>query len=582
MPAGSENDPITLDSDDEVAETEPARSKRADDDGPVPKRQKTATDSTADTAAGPANATGSLDAGAALLLSFSKARPAPEPAEPAEDRANPPHPLAVPSFARPRTSGSLEHPAMTHRPPPAPPTLHAASPPAFFATSGSPSSAATAAGWPARSEATPTIARHRPLTRGGTVLDFGPDDEFTHGAGPSLPRQKSRRISDQRRVDFAGLDDEAGAPAADAGTPRTKETQPKPAPYYAKFTLEQVKGKIRELEELDEDANYEEINELETHKIFLRAKRHRAKNNPEMTPAEVARRTLEIMKDICATELSSTFKPNFDVRRYVRSVVENIGGWKHDKGSSGTLFAGGATQSGKSAFKSVLILIAKHFGLPVIIVTKGVGESKDLTQKLSEQIDSASEEQSLAELKGDLGVGTPVDLQYVRSVSVRDGKKHAFTLEDCLKAGGVIVSAESASQVNKVANAVRILREEDPDFAFVLVFDEADDYIRRPPGAYDRIQLERAHERIRGLKPALELNVSATLLPLMATAIEQDVDIQPNQVHMTLTNNYVGLLDAVYGSFDIIFGPSRTHSPAIPTIHPPCAGFYLVPRLTAC
>ena len=37
-----------------------------------------------------------------------------------------------------------------------------------------------------------------------------------------------------------------------------------------------------------------------------------------------------------------------------------------------------------------------------------------------------------------------------------------------------------------------------------------------------------------------------------------------------------------YGNFGIVLGQSLMHSPAMPTIHRPCAVFYLVPELTAC
>ena len=47
-------------------------------------------------------------------------------------------------------------------------------------------------------------------------------------------------------------------------------------PYYANFTLEQVKQRIEELDD-DDDANYNEIVELEAHKHLLRLKRQRAK-----------------------------------------------------------------------------------------------------------------------------------------------------------------------------------------------------------------------------------------------------------------------------------------------------------------
>ena len=50
-------------------------------------------------------------------------------------------------------------------------------------------------------------------------------------------------------------------------------------PYYVNFTLEEVKQRIDALDDDDDDANYNEIVELEAHKQSLRLKRHRAKTS---------------------------------------------------------------------------------------------------------------------------------------------------------------------------------------------------------------------------------------------------------------------------------------------------------------
>ena len=50
-------------------------------------------------------------------------------------------------------------------------------------------------------------------------------------------------------------------------------------PHYVNFTLEEVKQRIDDLDDDDDDANYNEIVELEAHKQSLRLKRHRAKTS---------------------------------------------------------------------------------------------------------------------------------------------------------------------------------------------------------------------------------------------------------------------------------------------------------------
>lgn len=250
-------------------------------------------------------------------------------------------------------------------------------------------------------------------------------------------------------------------------------------------------------------------------------------------PTDVDKHTQEILAEVGRRGLQT----NFDVESYVRAVIENIDAWKKDADAEHILYAGGATQSGKSAFKSVLILIAQRFGLAVVVVTKGVGESKDLTEKLLRQL--------TLQLNGH-GV-----CKYMRSVSQFPGQKWASSLEDCINNHGVIVTAHTASQVNKVTNAIRDVQEAAEAAGglnvpgFIVAFDESDDFQRREIDAPEKIQLEKAHERLRDHGPALQLNVSATLLSLFGTAQETGNTIYPNQVFQTeLGANYHGLLSA--------------------------------------
>eukprot|EP00040_Diaphanoeca_grandis_P015823 m.81180 g.81180 ORF g.81180 m.81180 type:complete len:378 (-) comp25393_c0_seq2:1283-2416(-) len=218
---------------------------------------------------------------------------------------------------------------------------------------------------------------------------------------------------------------------------------------------------------------------------------------------------------------------NFDVEKFVKRLVEialQNKGVPREQQKMENLYAGGQTQSGKSAFKAVLLVVGNHFEIPTIIVTKGVDESADLAVKLQRLL------------------GSHQMKEYVRAQT----RNTPLVLQDCFQHHGAVVSAHTARQTNKQKQELDAFLEEHSEKGkFFLVFDEADDFIRRSKDDAP-IELEKAHERLLKMKPCCNLSVSATLMPVLIRDHGRDLNIRGRDFFLTNQSDaYHGLLDAV-------------------------------------
>jgi hypothetical protein len=182
------------------------------------------------------------------------------------------------------------------------------------------------------------------------------------------------------------------------------------------------------------------------------------------------------------------FIEKFAERRFLTKEKESSSG---EKSSFDPFLVGGRTQSGKTSFKAVCALTCNKMQLPLVIITKGVAESKELYAKLKDFL-------------GDLAVS-----EYLVTPSrgqPRDYMK--FTLHKF----GVIVVADTAPQINRAADAVSEYLDSDPTKRFAVIVDECDDMYRTTGRTQ---KTEQAYDRLMAMDPIMKLMISATLVPLI-------------------------------------------------------------------
>ena len=154
----------------------------------------------------------------------------------------------------------------------------------------------------------------------------------------------------------------------------------------------------------------------------------------------------------------------------------------------------GKTQSGKSGVKGTIRCIAGFLKCPVFIITKGVAESHNLCQKLKGYARGTSLEFNIQTASG----------------GQRKFSEHSKPL--LISDGGTLVAADTKAQIELLIKAIMQLREADQDRSFILIVDECDAMYRTE----DQSQaVEKAYKELLGLRPALTIMISATMVPLL-------------------------------------------------------------------
>lgn len=229
---------------------------------------------------------------------------------------------------------------------------------------------------------------------------------------------------------------------------------------------------------------------------------------PAADQAAVDARAQQLFKSIPAVTRGQC---NFALDTFVRRLVEVL--MRANAASAAAaaaafvaqvedLNAGGLTQSGKTAFKAVVLIVCNSFQVATIIITKGNSERNSLYRKLCRFVE-----------------GTNVQKDFLLISQGRDPDRK---LERCIHNGGGIVLNCTSYQMLKAHDLLISVRGRYGALKFNLVVDEADAFYR----TFDRsLKLEQAYDQLSGQAvqlqhggrpclPIFRLQISATLVPV--------------------------------------------------------------------
>ena len=209
------------------------------------------------------------------------------------------------------------------------------------------------------------------------------------------------------------------------------------------------------------------------------------------------------------------------VRRFVEVLLSNGGKPVQSIQEQEQLIAGGLTQSGKSAFKAILLVVCHNFGVGTLIVTKGNKERDSLFEKLKSYL-----------------AGTEVLAHFLLITHGRagDGK-----LPEALHAGGGVVLQCTAQQMQKAHNTLLQMRGMYGTMKCVLVCDEADAFFRTEGAT---LKLEQALKQLSGetntndprmlpCVPLAKLQISATLVPVFLMLKRKGLEVPKHNIFLT-------------------------------------------------
>ena len=202
----------------------------------------------------------------------------------------------------------------------------------------------------------------------------------------------------------------------------------------------------------------------------------RIEDSDELTSAEEAilARALEALDHITK---SGGAKFNFDKRHFLASHLRQ---WRRKKDHTGKYrkdlrFAsakesvgGGRTQTGKTALKAALGILARLCEVTVVVVTTTVGNRDGIC-------DDLNSERYFGQLTGEFENCQPL----CTTIAKREmqGKDHDKFLEKCIYNHGVIVVNCTGSAVDKVRNKISLVRGNNQSAAFALIKDEGESAI---------------------------------------------------------------------------------------------------------
>jgi hypothetical protein len=179
----------------------------------------------------------------------------------------------------------------------------------------------------------------------------------------------------------------------------------------------------------------------------------------------------------------------------------------------------GKTQSGKSAFKAVVISVCTMLRMPTILMTKDDSESKDLHETMVKYLAGS-------------GVEEHVFPPYTHSEADITA---AFNTN-----GGTLVIPDTFQKINFAIRIIERYRNSCTDkksINFVLILDEADAMYR----TVDRSQrMEVALKELQGFNPTLQLFVSATPVPILLLYKEVFM-LQLSMYSLEASHDYVGV-----------------------------------------
>ena len=191
----------------------------------------------------------------------------------------------------------------------------------------------------------------------------------------------------------------------------------------------------------------------------------------------------------------------------------------------------GRTQAGKTSIKAVVQSLCGVLNIPLIVLTKGVGESIDLHAKL-------------VKFTKDTNMN-PESIVVATSRNDGCGKNEKDRIiNNAFKNGGTLVIADTEAQIKKACKALEQYRKIKPEGKFILAIDEADAMFRTT----GKIQkFEQALLTLRQMNPSMTMYVSATPVPFMLKLASKKDDTS-NEVNIDFFclepgPDYVGIDD---------------------------------------
>jgi hypothetical protein len=192
----------------------------------------------------------------------------------------------------------------------------------------------------------------------------------------------------------------------------------------------------------------------------------------------------------------------FDYETFAEKLVEAVLGRPVSSPRRTPFVVAGKTQSGKSAVKGVVMSMSYLMKYPLIVITKGVSESRELHAKLKK-----------------FAGGTSAENYTVSASAARKGghvhwRQKQTEIQAAIAGGGTVVVADTYSQICKAIQALKVYRDgnSDKDRKFVVVVDECDAMFRT---ADRRQKFEQAYDCLMDMGPCLAVMISATPIPLM-------------------------------------------------------------------
>ena len=170
----------------------------------------------------------------------------------------------------------------------------------------------------------------------------------------------------------------------------------------------------------------------------------------------------------------------------------------------------GHTQSGKSTLKALAFAICEMVSLPLIVITKGVAESKDLKKKITGLLAGCAHKSS------------PTGHWWKNDIDM------------------LYVIADTAAQINRAVRRIEDTRKHQPNLKFALILDECD-AMYRTSGRDQKTEI--AFDDLMDLGPSLPIFITATPLPAWLTHICRQGLKDITMLKIGTTNDYSGVND---------------------------------------
>jgi len=227
-----------------------------------------------------------------------------------------------------------------------------------------------------------------------------------------------------------------------------------------------------------------------------------------------------ISETIRTTESLSSVTNTFNAKEVVMYTVDLVMK-KLQSGASREHIHWAPTQSGKSAFKTVKILIYLAMNIPVIVLTKGKGESIELERKISGYLKGSRFESKILNVYG--------NEKHIHKSFMND--KHAFALIIPDTVQKIEIAHELLSCCMKHAKKKRRRCA-----GCALILDEVDAVTDR--SEFKDEKNEKALENLRrNLKPYV-VKVTATPIPVFANSLDKKPVLTTSNKSI---ENYVGV-----------------------------------------